>query len=68
MTSEKWVDICEGYNREDVKTRARIALREFGQDADALTPEQIRVDAGTDTEGRRWFRVRVVESVVTGST
>jgi hypothetical protein len=65
--SEKWVEITQGYDREDVKARARVALREFGQDADALSPEQIRVDAGTDTEGRRWFRVRVVESIVSGS-
>jgi hypothetical protein len=64
--TENWIDIAQGYDREDVKARARIALSDAGQDADKLGPEQIRLDAGTDAEGRGWFRVRVTEAVLVG--
>jgi hypothetical protein len=67
MTETEWVEISSGYDRKDVKARARAALAEFGQDTASLGSEQIRVDAGTDTEGRRFFRVRVAQSVVSGS-
>jgi hypothetical protein len=62
--TEKWMPIAEGFDREGVKARARATLAEFGQDLDKLSPEQVRVDAGTDTQGRRWFRVQVVEAVI----
>ena len=64
MKETKWVEISVGCDRKEVKARARAALAEFGQDADKLGPEEIRVDAGTDTDGHPLYRVRVAQSVL----
>lgn len=64
MTGNEWIELATGYDREVVKERGRAALAEFGRDADKLGPEEIRLDAGTDTKGRRVYRVSVASIVI----
>jgi hypothetical protein len=64
MQPTDWVELAFGYDRATVKVIAEAELARVGVNPSELTNDEIRVDVGTDTEFRDFFRVSVRRSIL----
>jgi hypothetical protein len=63
---DEWVQLSIGDDRATVKDLAEAELARHGVRLGDLSDEQLRIDIGTDTDLRDFFRVRVRRSVLKG--
>ena len=62
--SGEWVELAVGYYKSSVRALAEAELIRVGLSPEELSPDELRLDIGQDTELRDFFRVRVRKSVL----
>jgi hypothetical protein len=60
----EWVELAFGYDRAEVKLLAEAQLIRLGLNSRELSDEDLRLDIGTDTELRDFYRVSVRGSLI----
>lgn len=59
-----WIELAYGYDRGEVKLLAEAELARLGINPGDLDDEQIRLDIGTDTDERDFYRVSIRRSLL----